>query len=189
MTVSFKSLAAAAALAFLAPLAACSGGAEKTAATTDTNSTLASAINRASDLSTLSSALSQAGLADVFDGPGSYTVLAPNDAAFAKLGEQGKMLNEPAHRAELVAILRGHILPGHLTPEAIREAIAKKKGPVSMRTLADGQVTFAEAGGKLTVTGADGAKATVEGDPLIAGNGVVLPLDGLVKAPVAAPAG
>ena len=85
-----------------------------------------------------------------------------------------------------MALLRGHILPGHLTPDAIRTAIAEKKGPVSMRTLADGMVTFSQNGNALVATGEDGSKATVDGAALIASNGVVLPLDGLIKSPAAA---
>ena len=50
-----------------------------------------------------------------------------------------------------------------------------------MRTLADGMVTFAADGNAITATGPDGSKARIDGTPLIASNGVVLPLDGLVK--------
>ena len=40
-----------------------------------------------------------------------------------------------------------HILPGHVTPELIAEAIKTKGGPVDMTTLGDGKVTFADDGG------------------------------------------
>ena len=179
-------IAMVAAATVLAPLAGCSDDKQDTAPAAaqsgSTSGTLASAIGGAPGLTTVSTALSEAGLADVFDGPGSYTVLAPDDDAFAKLGKSGQTLTDPAHRAELVAILRGHILPGHLTPDAIRKAIADKKGPVSMRTLADGTVTFSADGDAITATGPDGSKAMIDGTPLIASNGVVLPLDGLVKS-------
>jgi hypothetical protein len=49
-------------------------------------------------------------------------------------------------------------------------------------------VTFSADGDAITATGADGAKATIDGDALISSNGVVLPLDGLIKAPAPAPA-
>ncbi|ANY19984.1 Fasciclin domain protein [Tsuneonella dongtanensis] len=184
---SFKPIAAAAALSLLAPLAACSQAESSgDAASAEATDTLAAAIGGDNELATLSSALNEAGLADVFDGPGSYTVLAPSDDAF---GEAGKTLSGEEHRAELVAVLRGHILPGHLTPDAIRKAVADKKGPVTMTTLDDGQVTFTAEGDTITVSGADGSKATVAGDALVATNGVVLPLDGLVKKVPPAPAG
>ncbi len=184
-------LASAALLAAATPLAGCGEGrdeAEGAASSAEVSGrTLAAAIGDAPGLTTVSGALSEAGLAGVFDGPGSYTVLAPDDEAFARLGESTPALNDPARRAELVAILRGHILPGHLTPEAIRQAIAAKKGPVTVTDLADGTVTFAAEGDTLTVTGAGGAKAKIDGEALVASNGVVLPLDGLIKQVDAAP--
>lgn len=187
-----KPFAAAAALAMLGPLAGCGaeqgGGDEVATGVNDTNRTLATAIGGAPGLTTISGALSEAGLGSVFDGPGSYTLLAPDDDAFGKLDDKGKMLSEAEHRAELVAILRGHILPGHLTPDAIKKAIAAKKGPVTMTTLADSTVTFAAAGDTISVSGEDGTKATIDGEALIASNGVVLPIDGLVKATEPAPA-
>jgi uncharacterized surface protein with fasciclin (FAS1) repeats len=186
----FKPIAAAAALALIAPLSACSGGdtaAEQAGGEDAANRTLAAAISGESDLSTVSGALSEAGLADVFDGPGSYTILAPDDDAFDALGEGAKTLTAEDHKAELVAVLRGHILPGHLTPDAILKAIAAKKGPVTMRTLDDEQVTFSAEGKTITVTGANDTKATIDGDALVASNGVVLPINGFVKrAPAAA---
>ena len=183
---AFRSFAAAAALAAAASLGACSQGDDSGATATATGNadaghrTLAATIGSAPGLTTVSTALSEAGLADVFDGPGSYTLLAPDDDAFAKV--DNKALTDPANRAELVAVLRGHILPGHLTPDAIKKAIADKKGPVQMRTLADSMVTFSADGDVLTATGADGAKAKINGAALVASNGVVLPLDGLVKS-------
>lgn len=183
---AFRSLAAVAALAATVSLGACSKGDDSGAAATAAGTadashrTLAATIGSAPGLTTLSTALSEAGLGDVFDGPGSYTLLAPDDDAFAKV--DNKALTDPANRAELVAVLRGHILPGHLTPDAIKKAIADKKGPVTMRTLADSMVTFSADGDALTATGADGAKARIDGAALIASNGVVLPLDGLVKS-------
>lgn len=181
-----RSLGAVAALGLVVPLAACSGDADTGAAAIASpdaeHGTLAAKIGSAPGLTTVSTALSEAGLADVFDGPGSYTVLAPDDDAFAKLGDRGKALNEAANRAELVALLRGHILPGHLTPDAIKKAIADNKRPVAMRTLAGGTVTFSASGDTITATGDDGSKGTISGAALVATNGVVLPLDGLVKS-------
>ena len=166
---AFRSFAAAAALAAAVSLGACSQGDDSGATATATGNadaghrTLAATIGSAPGLTTVSTALSEA-----------------DDDAFAKV--DNKALTDPANRAELVAVLRGHILPGHLTPDAIKKAIADKKGPVQMRTLADSMVTFSADGDVLTATGADGAKAKIDGAALVASNGVVLPLNGLVKS-------
>ncbi len=190
--LTIKPIAAAAALAVLMPLAACSQSDADTdaegTATPAANRTLAATIGGAPGLTTVSSALSEAGLADVFDGPGSYTILAPEDDAFGAMQKDTAALEDDANRAELVAVLRGHILPGHLTPDAIREAIKERKGPVKMTTLDDGEVTFSSDGDTIKITGADGSTATIDGEALVATNGVVLPVDHLLKKPEVAPA-
>ena len=62
---------------------------------------------------TLGRALEAAELVNVFSGTGPYTIFAPTDAAFKKLPagtlEHWMM---PENRAELVAVLRYHVLPG-----------------------------------------------------------------------------
>ena len=179
------SRAAAAALVSLALLGACTAEENETAAGQEepVDRTLAVAIAQAEELSTVSSALSEAGLAGVFDGPGSYTVLAPQDAAFAKLGEGATALTADENQALLVAVLRDHILPGHVTPSSIREAIDQNGGRVSMRTLGEGNVEFSLDGEAITVTGDEGTRARIAGEALAANNGVVIPVDSLLKAP------
>lgn len=182
-----KTLAAMALAGLMLPLSACSGGTDATAdkasttAADKSSKTLASVIAGQGSLSQVSGALSEVGLASVFDGPGSYTVLAPEDSAFAALGDSGKTLTDADHRPELVAVLRDHILPGALTAKAIETAITEHKGSVEMRTLGDSMVRFSQKNGKIVVTGADGSTATVTGQPIVASNGVVLPVDRLVK--------
>lgn len=185
--------AIAAALALTGSLAACKNDAPADPAPSATastaNGTLASAIAAAPGMTVIAGALSETGLSEVFDGPGSYTVLAPDDDAFGKLGADGKALTDPANKAQLVAVLRDHVLPGHLSVDAIRKAAAARNGPVTMRTLGDGMVTFTVAGDAIDVTGADGAKARIDGAALVASNGVVLPINGLLKPPVPPAAG
>jgi uncharacterized surface protein with fasciclin (FAS1) repeats len=182
----FHTLAAALSLCAVIPLGACgksSGETAKTDGKSASNATLASAIADVPHLSTVSSALSDAGLASVFDGPGSYTLLAPEDAAFDKLGDGKKELTAPESRAVLVAILRDHILPGAVTPDAIRQAIKAKGGPVTMRTLGDGTVKFSSKGNDIMIAGDGGTSATLDGQAVTASNGVVMPIDGLLKVP------
>lgn len=181
----FRIAAGALALAALVPLGACdhkSDSKGKTEAKAAPAGTLASAIAGAPKLSTVSSAFTDAGLATVFDGPGSYTVLAPQDDAFAQLGK-GTDLSSPELRPVLVAMLRDHILPGAVTPDAIRQAIKAKGGPVKMRTLGGGVVTFSASGDDIMVEGEKGKTAKLDGQAVTASNGVVLPIDGLLKTP------
>src|SRR5512146_1758206 len=67
----------------------------------------------AGQFKTLATALQAAGLVDTLKGPGPFTVFAPTDAAFAKL-PAGTLANllKPENKAQLVAILTYHVLPG-----------------------------------------------------------------------------
>jgi uncharacterized surface protein with fasciclin (FAS1) repeats len=164
-------------------LAACSGGSDAGdgAGAEPADDTLHALVAEAGDLSVVSDTLEDAGLAQVFDGVASYTLLAPNDAAFAGLGEAGETLRAPEQRPALVAVLRDHIVPGYLTPEDIARAIdLDDDNKVAMRTMAGHTLTFSKAGDAITATGEDGASVRFAGDALLASNGVAIPVDGLV---------
>jgi uncharacterized surface protein with fasciclin (FAS1) repeats len=164
-------------------LQGCSGedAAEDATAEASTE-TLASLIMEADGLSTVAGAIGEAGLAQVFDGAASYTLLAPQDAAFEALGEAGEELRSAAQRPAMVAILRDHIVPGYLTPEDIANAIeAADDGSVEMRTMGGHVVTFTGDGETVTVTAEDGATARFAGDALRGSNGAAIPLDGVLR--------
>lgn len=174
------------ALAIALALAGCDQtGASPTAQATQTEAsqTLAGALNEVEGMDSLSKAISTAELGTVFDGPGSYTVLAPTDAAFTALGEQGEVLFTEEQRPLLVALVREHVLPGHLTPENIAKAIADKDGPVTMTTLGGGSVTFSKDGETISVANDGGAKAVLEVPATAATNGVIIPVAGVLLPP------
>lgn len=124
----------------------------------------------------LTAALTDTQLAPVLDGKGDYSLLAPSDAAFDALGEKFEALSGPDQRPLMIAVLRGHILPGQITPSAIEQAIARQKGPVEMRTMAGVTVRFAKTESGLTVS--SGAQtASLESGAVTASNGAVLPID------------
>jgi uncharacterized surface protein with fasciclin (FAS1) repeats len=181
MNMAVKAAAlAAAALA----LQACSDGtAEGDGPAAEVSSdTLASVVSDQDDLSVVSGVLGDAGLSQVFDGAAAYTLFAPEDAAFDKLGEAGDDLRTPEQRAAMVAIMRDHIVPGYLTPADIEKAIEMDDdGSVTMRTMGAHTLTFTGKGETIAVTGEDGATAHFAGDALRASNGVAIPLDGLLR--------
>lgn len=174
-------------LAAATMLAGCSG--DKTPQVAESGEpstqTLASSIGSAPGLKTFGTALKDTGIATVFDGTAAYTVFAPTDDAFGKLGDAGKALMQPEQKAALAEVLRDHVVPGYLTPQDIDGALAAAKGkPVKMPTMGKGSLTFARSGEAITVTSADGAVAKFDGQPLLAGNGVAIPVDTvLVAAP------
>ncbi len=171
--------AAAAALA----LASCSGNsseANEQAAAKPSSETLAALVTQDDDLTTVSAALKDAGIAQVFDGVAAYTLLAPRDEAFQKLGAAGETLRSADQRPAMIAVLRDHIVPGYLTPQDIAKAVdLADDGKVAMRTMGGHTLTFASEGDTLTATGEDGATVRFAGTPLLASNGVAIPVDGL----------
>ena len=182
-----------AALALL-PLAACDKAADSTApvagAAQGSAATLTSAIGGAPGLTTVAAALKGTGLATVFDGTAPYTLLAPDDDAFGKLGASAAMLKAPENGAAMAAVIKAHVLPGYLTVADINAALKAARGkPVRMKSMAGDEVTFTRTGEVLTATAADGSTAKVSGSELTAGNGVAIPIDTVLKKVPSASAG
>lgn len=173
-------------LAAMLALSACQNEAKgpDTALETSTaaSSTLSAVLTGADQYSTYASGLTSTGIEGVLATRANYTLLVPTNAAFGKLGDKGATLAAPEQRAVLAALLRDHILPGAVATEDIGRAIEANGGkPVKMRTLGEGSVTFSRDGTALIATGGDGSKATV-GAATTAKNGVLLPLDGVLKS-------
>lgn len=161
-------------------LAACSptdrGARTEAVASETATGTVAAALSDIDNHRKLSAALTDTQLAPVLDGKGDYTLLAPSDAAFDALGDKGKALAGKDQRPLMIAVLRGHILPGQVTPRSVETAIARKKGPVEMRTMAGDIVRFDKGDDGLTVSNGS-QTAILEAGDVTAANGAVLPID------------
>lgn len=183
MNKTSKHLAHVLAIAGLVALPACSEGPDTggDAGTTAAGSgTLASSLGTVPELSTVNRAIDEAELNSVFDGVGSYTLLAPTDAAFEALGTEGERLLGEDQRPVLVGILREHILPGYLQPEDIGKALDAQGGSVTMTTFGGGEVTFKRDGEAIVVTRSDGSSATLESNAVAAANGVIIPISAVL---------
>jgi uncharacterized surface protein with fasciclin (FAS1) repeats len=75
----------------------------------------------AGSFSTLIAAVEAAGLVSTLQGDGPFTVLAPTDAAFAKLPE-GKLDALLQDKAALESLLTYHVIPGRLSAADLVEA-------------------------------------------------------------------
>lgn len=185
-----KPIVLAGAIASLALLPACSSDAETVdedgTTQEEATRTLAASLGDLPDMASLNGAISEAELGSIFDGPGSYTLLAPNDAAFNALGQEGKTLMSEEQRPVLIGLLREHILPGHLTPENIAQALEDKGGDVTMTTLGGGEVTFSKDGDTISVSNGMGSTAKLATNATAATNGVIIPVD-TVLVPEEAP--
>lgn len=182
-----SSLISALALAVAMPLAGCSQEASETedAAVEPASETLAETIAERGELTIVASVLGDTGLAETFEGPGSYTIFAPVDAAFSGIDGLTDTLGSDARLPVLVAILRDHIVPGQLTVDAIREAAEANGGTARLATVGGGEITVTSDSGVLTVTSADKRTARLDGETILASNGSVIPVDGILAVPAA----
>lgn len=131
----------------------------------------------AGNFTTLLAAVQAAGIAPVLLGKGPFTVMAPTDAAFAKL-EAGTVesLLKPENRAKLVEILTYHVIPGRVYSDAVVKlteapTVLGRKIPISVK---DGVVN---AGG-----------AVVIATDIPAANGVIHVIDTVMMPPPASAA-
>ncbi len=119
-----------------------------------------------------------AGLDATLAGPGPYTVLVPDDAAFGKLpAGTTEDWAKPESRAQLTGVLTNHILPGTILAEDIGKAIDNGKGKAVLATMGGGTLTATKEGDKIVLTDAAGAKSTVTQADEKRSNGVVHRID------------
>lgn len=147
------------------------------------NETLSATIGEADGLSTVAELIGEADLASVFDGASAYTILAPTDEAFETLGGSATQLTPDGDTAPMIALLRNHIVTGHLRPADLRTALAADDdGEVRMASVGSDFVTFAMDGDAIVARGTDGSQVRLLVERAVeANNGVVIPVDGLLR--------
>lgn len=125
-------------------------------------------------LDTLLAAAQAAGLAEALSSPGPFTVFAPTDAAFARLGDDAIAgLLKPSAKPTLARILKHHVVPG-------RFAANDLVGLDSIETLAGTTLELGGLRGRLLV-----GEAAVETADLDAANGIVHVIDRVLVPPAA----
>jgi len=133
------------------------------------------------DNARLADAARAAGLEPTLAGPGPYTLLAPNDAAFDKLPAGAlDTLMTPEGRAELTAILTHHILPGTILAADIGKAIDAGKGKALIATIGGGTLTATRDGDKIVLADAAGTRAVVTMADQERSNGVLHQIDSVL---------
>ncbi len=119
----------------------------------------------AGNFKTLVAAVKLAGLEETLQGEGPFTVFAPTDEAFAKLPQDKlKDLFKPEHKADLVALLSCHIVPGKL--------MAANVTSMQATTVSGKELAIKVADGKVMVE-----DATVVKTDIAASNGVIHVID------------
>ena len=118
------------------------------------------------DFSTLVAAIKAAGLVETLKGEGPFTVLAPTNAAFAKLPE-GTVENllKPENKDQLTAILTYHVIAGNNPASAV---VTLDSAP----TVNGQNVTISVDGDTVSIN-----NATVTATDIEASNGVIHVID------------
>lgn len=146
--------------------------------------TLYDSVSKSGALARSAALVESSGLDTVLKGKGPYTIFLPTDAAIDGATGLSDALEGDAMRPQRIAFLTGHIVPGYMTVKDLNAALDRAKDkPVKMATMAGGTLSFARADGGVSVTGSDGAKGMITGEEVIASNGAIHAVDGLlVKA-------
>lgn len=107
-------------------------------------------------LSTFSKAIAAAGLSNILNSEGPFTVFAPSDAAFEKLpaGQLDGWL-KPENKDQLISVLKYHVTPGRVSEQDVAKltqtktvngemAQIKRSGEVTM--INDAKITTRDLG-------------------------------------------
>lgn len=122
-----------------------------------------------------------AGMKPVLSGKEPYTILAPTDAALDKLPAGAPDgLDQPQKKAEITALLRGHILPGTILTADLSRAVDNGKGKATIATMAGEPLTVTRDGQGFRITGVGGKEARITGTEQPARNGVVHQIDAVL---------
>ncbi|RZJ18660.1 MAG: fasciclin domain-containing protein [Brevundimonas sp.] len=135
--------------------------------------------SKASNLTTLVSAVQAAGLAQTLQGTGPFTVFAPDNAAFEKIPAATREgLMQPAQKADLTKILTYHVVPGRLTAADLAAQATANGGTATLTTVQGEKLMVKDAGGgRWQITDAKGGMSTITQADVAQSNGVVHVID------------
>ncbi|MCC6987350.1 MAG: fasciclin domain-containing protein [Acidobacteria bacterium] len=138
----------------------------------DLRPNLVETANAAGSFATLLAAAKAAGLADTLATGGPFTVFAPTDAAFGKLGKDTiAELLKPENKAKLTAILKLHVVAGTVpAAEAVKLHEAKTIGGETLKLAFDGKTLLV------------GGAAVVKTD-IAAKGGIIHVIDAVILPP------
>merc|ERR1712241_305508 len=133
--------------------------------------TIAAVAQATPSLSTLLAAVEAAGLASTVNGAGTFTVFAPNDAAFGKLpdGTVATLL-KPENKDQLKSILLKHVLPVQIKAGEI------PRGTTKVKTVGGEEIEITNTGRGVSIGNANEIATDV-----LASNGVVHVIDTVIQ--------
>ena len=131
--------------------------------------------------STLVAAVKAAGLVDVLNSDGPFTVFAPTNDAFAKLpAGTVEGLLKPESKDALTAVLTYHVVAGMFKASDVVMAIKKNDGKFKIKTVQGGTLIALMNGKNVNLTDAAGNTSTVVIADVKASNGIIHAIDSVV---------
>lgn len=130
-------------------------------------------------------AMTAGGRTAMLMGPGPLTLLAPSDAAWARLAPgTADALLEPQNGPLLLRLLDAHLLRGRVTAAELRQGVRAAGGRAELTTLGGTVLVVTEApGGAIALTDANGDRAWLEVADLPQANGLVHVVNGVLVPP------
>lgn len=133
------------------------------------------------DHTTLVTAVKAAGLVETLKGKGPFTVFAPSNEAFAKLpAGTVESLMKPENKAELIKVLKYHVIAGKLDSQDLEKMIKTGNGTAKLTTVEGEILTVTMKGDKVMIQGVKGDPSTVTIADVIQSNGVIHFVDTVV---------
>lgn len=140
--------------------------------------TIASKAMNNQDLSTLVSALKQAGLAQTFMEEGEYTVFAPTNTAFEGVPKQAlDNLMKDENKSQLQGVLKYHVVSGEWSGDSLMKAIKDNDNKYRVTTLQGENIILSLKDDKIMIKDAKGNTAAVVSANVDASNGIVHVVD------------
>ncbi len=133
------------------------------------------------DHTTLVAAVEAAGLVEVLQSEGPFTVFAPTNMAFEKLPDGTvQSLLEPSMKDQLTGVLTYHVVLGRLTAQDLMSRISQNGGAYTMTTAAGKPITARMNGKKLVIIDQSGGGASVTIFDVLQSNGVIHVVDSVL---------
>jgi len=126
------------------------------------------------DFSTLVTALKAADLVEALQGDGPFTVFAPTNEAFDKLGSKTlESLLKEKNQKDLANILTYHVVAGKLTATDVIAALKKGNGTVELKALNGQVLTVMQKDDKIWLKDVNGNISQITATDVMASNGVI----------------
>ena len=143
--------------------------------------TIAQNVARGPEFSTLSAALTAAGLDHALGAAESFTLFAPTNAGFARLPQDmAARLMRPENRTLLAYILRNHVIAGRIDAGELTRRIRAQGGAARLETLSGQALTARLQGTTIVLEDANGNSARVIAPAQTQANGMLMAVDGLL---------